>query len=95
MTLELGKLGRHRWVVSRQFLYRHVLRLVIRKTKVPIGPEQGLFGLLQVVNRLVDLLYRRLEALVGEIVVLCERGFECIELGFEGRDIDVLRFYEC
>ena len=94
MPPELGELCRHRRVASSQLLDCHVLRLVVRKTKVPIGAKQGLLRLLQVINRLVDLLYRRLEAPGGDVVVLRECGLERIELGFEGRDVDVLRFNE-
>ena len=76
MTLELVELGRHRGIASSQFLDRHVLRFVVRKTKIPIRAEQGLLSLLQVIDRLVDLVDRRLEASGGEFVVLRERGLE-------------------
>lgn len=91
IILELGKLGLHCRVAPSQLLDRHVLRFVVRKTKVPIGAEQGILCFLQVVDRLVDLVDRHLEALGGEVVVLPECGLECLEIGFKVRDVDVLR----
>lgn len=37
IVLKIGKLGRHCRVASSKLLDRNVLRLVVRKTKVPIG----------------------------------------------------------
>ena len=72
MIPELSELGIHGRVTPSQLLDRHVLRLVVRKTKVPIGAEQCFLRLLQVVDRLVDLIDRRLEAPGGKVVVLRE-----------------------
>ena len=72
MIPELSELGIHGRVTPSQLLDRHVLRLVVRKTEVPIGAEQGLLRLLQMVDRLVDLIDRRLEAPGGKVVVLRE-----------------------
>lgn len=52
MILELGELNRHRRVAPSQPLDRHVLRLVVSKTKVPISAEEGLLRLLQVASSL-------------------------------------------
>lgn len=50
MILEFGEFGRHRRVAPGQLLDRHILSLVVRKTKVSIRAEQGILGLLQVVD---------------------------------------------
>ena len=54
--LETRKLGRHRWIPPGQFFDRHILGLVICKAQVPIGAEQCIFRLLQVVDGFVDLI---------------------------------------
>jgi len=69
MAFEFGKFGRHRWVATSQSLDRHLLRLVVRKTKVPIGAEEGLLRLLQMVDRLVDLINRFLKVPGGKVVI--------------------------
>ena len=91
MILEIGKLGRHCRVTPSKLLDRHVLRLVVRQTKVSISAKQGLLRLLQVVDRFVDLFNRRLEASGGKVVVLPKCCLECLELNFEVRNVDVLR----
>jgi len=91
MILDLGELGCHCRIAPSELLERHILRLVVRKTKIPIGAEQGFLRLLQVVDRLVDLLDRRLEAPGGEVVVLRECSLERLKLGFKVRDVDILR----
>jgi hypothetical protein len=49
-------------------LDRHVLRLVVGQPQVAVGAQQRLLGLLQVVDRLVDLVDRGLEAPRGQVV---------------------------
>jgi hypothetical protein len=75
-ALQLGELGRHGRVAARELLDRHVLRLVVGQPQVAVGAQQRLLGLLQVVDRLVDLVDRGLEAPRGQVVVLGERRLE-------------------
>ena len=69
MASDVGRLGGHCRVPAGQPLDRHVLRLVVGETQVPVGPEQGLLRLLQMVYRLVDLVDRLLEACGPEVVI--------------------------
>ena len=46
------------------------------------------------INRLVDLVDRRLKIPGGEVVVLGKPALECLKLAFELRDVDVLRLNE-
>jgi hypothetical protein len=62
---QLSKLGRHRRVAPRQLLDRHVLRFVVCETQVAICAEQRFLGLLQVVDRFVDLVNGRLKTSVA------------------------------
>ena len=81
--LEFGELGCHRRIGPSQLLDRYVLRLVVRQTKVAICAYQGILCLLQMIDRLVDLVDRRLEVPGGEVVVLREPGLEGLKLAFE------------
>ena len=68
--LNIRKFRSHRWIATRQPLDRNVLRLVVSEAQVAVGAEQGLLGLLQVIDGFIDLLNGGLEAALSEVVVL-------------------------
>lgn len=76
MAFELRKLRCHRWIAPGQLLDRHVLRLIVREAQVAVRANQRILGLLQMIDRLVDLGNRRLVVPRGQIVVLRERGLD-------------------
>ena len=92
--LQLFEFGRHRRVAPGQLLDGHVLRLVIGEAKIPVGAEQRILRLLQMVDRFVDFVDRALEAPGCEIVILREGVLERLEIGFEVGDVDALRLDE-
>ena len=60
-VVQLVELGFHSGVASGEFFNGDVLRLVVGEAEVAVGAEEGVFGLLQVGDRLVDFVDRGLE----------------------------------
>jgi len=69
VVVQLVELGFHGGVPSREFFDCDVLSLVVGEAEVAVGAEEGLFGLLQVGDRLVDFVDRGLELFASEVVV--------------------------
>jgi len=61
VVVQLVELGFHGGITAGEFFNRDVLRLVVGEAQVAVRAEQGVLGLLQVIDRLVDLVDRRLE----------------------------------
>lgn len=59
------------------------LRLVIGQSQIPVGTNQGFLGLLQMINRLVDLIDGRLKFFRSKIVVFAKGGLKRFELIFQ------------
>jgi hypothetical protein len=60
----------HDGVTSGQFFDGDVLSLVVGEAEVAVGADEGVFGLLQVFDRLIDFVDRGLELFAGEVVVV-------------------------
>ena len=82
----------HCGIVFSEFLNADVLCLIVRKAKVTLGTDEGLFDLLKVVNSLVDLLDRGAELLACKFVILAELVLEVKQAFFKISDIYVLVF---
>lgn len=78
LVVQLVEFGFHGGVAAGEFFNRHILGFVIGEAEVAVGAEEGVFGLLQVVDRLVDFVDRGLEFFAGEFVVAGEAGFEAV-----------------
>ena len=85
--IEFGFLG---GVTSGEFFDGDVLSLVVGEAEVAVGAEEGVFGLLQVGDRLVDFVDRGLELFAGEVVVPGEAGLEGVQFFFKFGDVDAL-----
>ena len=46
------------------------MSLVVGEAEVAVGADEGVFGLLQVFDRLIDFVDRGLELFAGEVVVV-------------------------
>ena len=90
LVVQLVELGFHGGVPSGELFNRDVLSLVVGEAEVAVGAEEGVFGLLQVGDRLVDFVDRGLELFAGEIVVSGEAGFEGVQFLFKVGDVDAL-----
>ena len=55
------------------------MSLVVGEAEVAVGAEEGVFGLLEVVDRLVDFVDRGLELFAGEVVVAGKPGLEGVQ----------------
>ena len=55
LVFQICKFCRHRRVTLGQLLDRDILGLVIGQAQIAVGAEQGVFGLLQMIDRFVDL----------------------------------------
>ena len=89
-VVQLVELGFHGGVTSGQLFDSDVLSLVVGEAEVAVSAEEGFFGLLEVVDRLVDFVDRGLELFTGEIVVAGEAGFEGFQFIFKIGDVDAL-----
>jgi len=87
---QLVELGFHCRVASGEFFNGDVLGLVVGEAEVAVGAEEGLFGLLQVVDRLVDFVDRGLELFAGEVVVAGKPSFKGVQFLFKVGDVDAL-----
>ena len=88
--VQLIELGFHCGVTSGEFFNRDVLSLVVGEAEVAVGAEEGVFGLLEVGDRLVDFVDRGLELLAGEVVVSGKACFEGVQFLFKVGDVDAL-----
>ena len=66
----------HRRVAVSELLDGDVLGLIVGEAKLAVGGEEGVPGLLQVNDRLVDFVDCGLKLLAGEFVVAGETSFE-------------------
>ena len=60
----------HDGVTSGQFFDGAVLSLAVGEAEVAVGADEGVFGLLQVFDRLIDFVDRGLELFACEVVVV-------------------------
>ena len=88
--VQLIELGFHSGVPSGEFFDGDVLSLVVGEAEVAVGAEEGVFGLLQVGDRLVDFVDRGLELFASEVVVAGEAGFKGVQFLFKVGDVDAL-----
>jgi len=79
LIVQLVEFGFHGGVTSGEFFDGDVLSLVVGEAKVTVGAEEGVFGLLEVVDRLVDFVDRGLELFAGEVVVAGKPGLEGVQ----------------
>ena len=68
-VVQFVEFGFHCGVPPGEFFDSDVLGLVVGEAEVAVGAEEGVFGLLQVVDRLVDFVDRGLELFASEVVV--------------------------
>lgn len=66
-------------LVPKGIIKGEMVSLVVGEAEVAIGAEEGVFGLLQVSDRLVDFVDRGLELFAGEVVVAGKPGFEGVQ----------------
>ena len=90
VVVQLVELGFHGGVPSREFFDCDVLSLVVGEAEVAVGAEEGVFGLLQVGDRLVDFVDRGLELFAGEVVVAGKPSFKGVQFLFKVGDVDAL-----
>jgi hypothetical protein len=90
LVVQLVELGFHCGVTSGEFFNSDVLSLVVGEAEVAVGAYEGLFGLVEVADRLVDFVDRGLELLAREVVVAGEAGFEGVQFLFKVGDVDAL-----
>ena len=79
LLIQLVEFGFHGGVTAGEFFDGDVLSLVVGETEVAVGAEEGVFGLLQVGDRLVDFIDRGLELFAGEVVVAGKPGLEGVQ----------------
>ena len=90
VVVQLVELCLHGRIAASKFFDGDVLSLVVGEAEVAVGAEEGVFGLLQVGDRLVDFVDRGLELLAGEVVVPGEAGLEGVQFLFKVGDVDAL-----
>ena len=88
--IQLRKLLRHGRVVPGQALDGQVLGLVVGKTQIVFRGKQGFFGLLQMVDSLVDFLDGFLEFLAGKPVIAGKLILKVVEVLLKMGDVQVL-----
>ena len=70
VVVQLIELGFHCGVATGEFFDSDVMSLVVGEAEVAVGADEGVFGLLQVFDRLIDFVDRGLELFAGEVVVV-------------------------
>jgi len=88
--VESFELGFHCGVPAGEFFDGDVLSLIVGQAEVAVGSEEGVFGLLEVGDRLVDFVDRGLELLAGEVVVAGKPSFKGVQFLFKVGDVDAL-----
>ena len=77
-------------LVPKGIIKGEMVSLVVGEAEVAVGAEEGVFGLLQVGDRLVDFVDRGLELLAREVVVPGEAGLEGVQFFFKVGDVNTL-----
>jgi len=77
-------------LVPKGIIKGEMVSLVVGETEVAVGAEEGVFGLLQMGDRLVDFVDSGLELFAGEVVVAGEAGFKGVQFLFKVGDVDAL-----
>jgi hypothetical protein len=77
-------------LVPKGIIKGEMVSLVVGEAEVAVGAKDGVFGLLQVGDRLVDFIDSGLELFAGEVVVAGKPGLEGVQLLFKVGDVDAL-----